>query len=93
VDHIKDRNLKRFEGANVQLAIKDREGTDQAPAIRKAIKYVLMCPDGTHVRFYFDKNKFLAVPVTSEFGGSETELTAYDAGSGLSYKVKITDRR
>ncbi|RHW41508.1 hypothetical protein D1B31_07235 [Neobacillus notoginsengisoli] len=92
MDHIKHKNLKRFEGTIVELAIKDKEGSDQAPAIRKTIKYVLMCPDGTHVRFYFDKNKFLAVPVTSEFGGSEDELTAYDAGSGLSYAVKIIDR-
>ncbi|WP_059172435.1 hypothetical protein [Bacillus sp. FJAT-27445] len=84
------KELKHFEGAHVELAIKDRDGGEQAPAIRKTIKYVLLCPDGTHIRFYFDKNKFLAVPITSEFGGSEQELTAYDAGSGLSYSVKIT---
>lgn len=89
MEPIKLKELKRFEGANVELAITDREGGEQAPAIRKTIKYVLMCPDGTHVRFYFDKNKFLAVPGSSEFGGTEEELTAHDAVSGLSYSVKM----
>jgi hypothetical protein len=87
VEPTKLKELKRFEGQNVELAIKDSEG-EQAPAVRKTVKYVLMCPDGTHVRFYFDSNKFLAIPVSSEFGGSEDELTAYDADSSLFYIVK-----
>ncbi|OCA83065.1 hypothetical protein A8F94_18165 [Bacillus sp. FJAT-27225] len=82
------KQLKRFEGRTVELAIKDSEGDDQAPAIRKTIKYVLMCPDGTHIRFYFDSNKFLAIPYSSEFAGSENELTAYDAESSLLYVVR-----
>ncbi|RDU36778.1 hypothetical protein DRW41_12060 [Neobacillus piezotolerans] len=89
MEPIKLKELKRFEGTDVELAITDREGGEKAPAIRKTIKYVLMCPDATHVRFYFDKNKFLAVPVSSEFGGTDEELTAYDAASGLSYSVKM----
>jgi hypothetical protein len=79
---------ERFTGAIVEIAILDQEGGDQAPTVRKDIQKVQLCPDGTHIRFYFDHMYFLAVPLTSEVSEVDGKWSAHDSESGLTYTVK-----
>lgn len=82
-------DVKEFaEGAKVEIYIHDQEGGDQAPAVKKAIKKVLLCPDTTHLRFYFDDFYFLAVPLESDVSWSDNQWSAFDSGSGLTYTFK-----
>lgn len=81
-------DVKRFVGGPVEIVIHDEDGGDQAPAVKKTIKKVQICPDGTHIRFYFDDIYFLAVPLTSRVNQSEEQLSAFDSESGLTYTVK-----
>jgi hypothetical protein len=85
---IKLEDVNRFVGAPVEIAIQDSDGGDQAPAVKKRVKKVQLCPDGTHIRFYFDDFYFLAVPLTSKVNQSEGKWSAFDLESGLTYTVK-----
>lgn len=80
--------MKRFAGFPAVIFIQDSEGGDQAPAVKKKVKKVQECPEGTHIRFYFDDFYFLAVPIKSEIRQTETEFSAFDTESGLHYTVK-----
>lgn len=80
--------LQRFVGATVEIAIEDKEGGDQAPAVKKTIKKIQFCPDHTHVRFYFDAIYFLAVPLSSNVIETDAMFSAADPESGLTYKFK-----
>ena len=88
MEPIKLDDVKCFAGVAVEIAIRDSEGGDQAPAVKKVVKKVQHCPDGTHIRFYFDDFYFLAVPLASEVSQTETAWSAFDAVSGLQYMVK-----
>jgi hypothetical protein len=88
VELINVDDLQRFAGASVEILIKDEEGGDQAPAVKKTVKKVQLCPDGTHVRFYFDHIYFLAVPVFSHVSESEALFSATDPESGLTYSIR-----
>lgn len=79
---------ERFTGAKVEIAILDKEGGDQAPTVQKNIQKVQLCPDGTHIRLYFDHMYFLAVPLTSEVDVDNGNWSAHDSESGLTYTVK-----
>lgn len=81
-------NLQRFVGVQAKIAIIDSEGGDQAPAIQKIVKKVQICPDKTHIRFYFDDFYFLAVPLACIVNETETEWSALDQESGLHYFLK-----
>ncbi len=81
-------NVKRFVEIPVEISIQDQEGGDQAPSVKKTIKKVEYCPDGTHIRFYFDNVYFLAVPLTSIVTESEEQWSALDQDSGLTYTIK-----
>ncbi len=80
--------VKHFTGASVEISIQDQEGGDKAPAVRKMIKKVQLCPDGTHIRFYFDDFYFLAVPIISQVSESAEQWSAFDSQSGLTYTIK-----
>lgn len=80
---------EQFSGRTIEISIMDGRGSDQAPSVRKSIKKVQLCPDSTHIRFYFDDFYFLAVPLTAEAIRTETEWTAHDSESGLTYKMKL----
>ena len=88
MEPIKLDELMRFVGAPVEINIQDSEGGDQAPSVKKTVKKVQHCPDGTHIRFYFDDYYFLAVPLASEVSQTETKWSAFDAVSGLHYTLK-----
>ncbi|WHY01637.1 hypothetical protein [Neobacillus sp. DY30] len=83
------QELRRFAGASVEITVHNQQGGDQAPAIKKKIEKIEYCPDRTHVRFYFDKFNFIAVPLASDIAQSETLFSASDANSGLTYTVSI----
>ncbi|ETI70596.1 hypothetical protein [Neobacillus vireti] len=85
---IKVEDVKRFVGGTVEIVIHDAEGGDQAPAVRKTVKKVQLCPDSTHIRFYFDDFYFLAVPLSSRVSESDEQWSAFDPESGLTYTVK-----
>lgn len=80
--------LQRFVRVPVEIVIRDEQVRDQAPAVKKTVKKVQLCPDGTHIRFYFDDFYFLAVPLTSVVSQSEEQWSAFDSKSGLHYTVK-----
>jgi len=80
--------LQRFTGSEVEVAVHDQQSKDQAPMVKKTIKKLQLCPDQTHVRFYFDDFYFLAVPLTSDVVETENTWNASDADSGLIYSIK-----
>jgi hypothetical protein len=88
VDPINLDDLQRFVGASVEMRIHDEQGKDQAPNVKKLVKKIQLCPDSTHVRFYFDHMHFLAVPLKSEVTETEHEWSASDPESGLTYKIR-----
>jgi hypothetical protein len=85
VEPINIDELQRFVGETMEISINDREGGDQAPKIKKTIHKIQLCPDQTHVRFYFDSMYFLAVPLISKVNQSEVSFFASDHESGLTY--------
>lgn len=83
-------HLTRFIGKSVLIAIHDDQGEPtQAPAVNKWIKKIQLCPDQTHIRFYFDDFYFLAVPLSSRMTETEQEWSAFDEESGLIYTLKL----
>ncbi|MFJ7725048.1 hypothetical protein ACIQXV_02685 [Neobacillus sp. NPDC097160] len=85
---IKVEDVKRFIGVPVEIIIHDEEGGDQAPAVMKTVKKVQLCPDNTHIRFYFDDFYFLAVPRASRVTKTEKQWSASDPESGLTYTIR-----
>jgi hypothetical protein len=81
-------DLQRFAGKKAEITIHDEQGGDQAAAVKKSIKKVQLCPDQTHVRFYFDQVYFLAVPINSSITETLTQWSAFDQESGLTYIIK-----
>jgi hypothetical protein len=89
VEPINLDELQRFASAEVEIKIQDTDGGDQAPAVKKTVKKIQLCPDKTHIRFYFDDFYFLAVPLGSRISETETEWSALDQVSGLQYQFKM----
>jgi hypothetical protein len=89
VELINLEELRQFAGASVEITVHDLQGGDQAPAINKKIERIEYCPDHTHIRFYFDKYNFIAVPLASDMVKSEMLFSASDTESGLTYTVRI----
>jgi hypothetical protein len=86
VELIKD--LDSFLGERIEVAIHDAETNTQPPWIEKKIKKLELCPDGTHLRIYFDTFYFFAVPLTSSISQTDKDWTAYDSDSGLFYLIR-----
>ena len=80
--------LQRFVGVPVEIVIQDEQVRDQAPAVRKTVRKIQLCPDGTHIRYYFDHFYFLAVPLASDVSQTEKKWSAFDSESGLHYTIK-----
>lgn len=80
--------LQRFVAVPVEIVIRDEQVHDQAPAVKKTVKKVQLCPDATHIRFYFDDFYFLAIPLASDVSQSEEQWSAFDSNSGLHYTIK-----
>ncbi|NRD78043.1 hypothetical protein HPT25_11665 [Bacillus sp. BRMEA1] len=88
MESINLEDMKRFIGVPVKIMIQDQSGGDQAATVSKTIKKIQLCPDGTHIRFYFDEFYFLAVPLASNVCESEEQWSAVDGENGLTYILK-----
>lgn len=82
------KDLERFLSEKIEVAIHDAETDMQPPWVEKSIKKLELCPDGTHLRIYFDTYYFFAVPLNSAFSQSDKDWSAYDQASGLYYLVR-----
>lgn len=86
VELIKD--VERFLGENIEVAIHDAETDMQPPWVEKKIKKLELCPEGTHLRIYFDTFYFFAVPLNSNICVSDVDWSAYDEESRLYYLIR-----
>ncbi|WP_077620540.1 hypothetical protein [Bacillus sinesaloumensis] len=82
------RSLESFILEKVEVSILDKDGEDKAPFVKKNIRKTELCPDGTHLRIYFDRLQFFAVPLTAEVAISDEFWSAFDQETGLTYVVK-----
>lgn len=82
------KDLERFLGEKIEIAIHDAEADTQPPWVEKQIKKLELCPDGSHLRIYFDTFYFFAVPLNSSVSQSDVDWSAYDQESGLYYLIR-----
>ena len=82
------KTLDSFVNQKVKVAIVDQEQEDQAPFVEKTIAKTGLCPDGTHLRIYFDDRYFFAVPLTANVVLNDSEWSALDEQSGLNYVIR-----
>lgn len=90
--HINIEELTQYMARPVEVAIQGEPGEEEAPWIGKTIQKAGLCPDGTHVRLYFDDVRFVAVPLTSAVTKTENKWTAYDEEARLYYIIKKGER-
>ncbi|KMY54267.1 hypothetical protein AC623_10245 [Bacillus sp. FJAT-27231] len=79
--------LDSYVSIPVQLAIHDENGT-KAPWTKKIIEQVTLCPDGTHLRLYFDQHHFLAIPRMSQVVKDDRLWIAHDEKNKLIYMIR-----
>lgn len=82
------KTLESFILGNVEVSILDEDGEDKAPFVKKEIIKTELCPDRTHLRIYFDRLQFFAVPLTAEIAISDEIWSAFDQQAGLTYVIK-----
>lgn len=80
--------LHQLMSSPVEVSIQDVEGSDRAPFIRKEITKLELCPDKTHVRLFFDEQKFFAIPLISKVEIVGNDWTATDMFSKLTYVIR-----
>ncbi|KAA9022610.1 hypothetical protein [Niallia endozanthoxylica] len=88
MEHIKMEDLQPFISQKVMVAILDKDGEEQAPFVPKEIQKLELCPDHTHLRIYFDRRHFFAIPLTASVSLAENAWTAFDQQSQLYYVIK-----
>lgn len=82
------KDLEPLVGKNVQVGIYGEESEDTAPLVYRKIDQLVLCPDQTHLRIYFDKHFFVAVPLTSTVEKNENKWIAYDEATRLHYSIQ-----
>lgn len=85
---IKVEDLQSFVSKKVKVSILDTSGEEQAPFLSKTIQKLEICPDNTHLRIYFDRLNFLAVPMTSRVSMNHSVWSACDDQAGLEYVIR-----
>lgn len=85
---VKMEDLENYVSTSVDVCIHGREGEDQAPSVSRKIHKLEFCPDETHLRIFFDKHFFVAVPLTSTVEQSNNEWRAFDQDAGLYYVIR-----
>ncbi|MFD1037757.1 hypothetical protein ACFQ3N_04945 [Virgibacillus byunsanensis] len=88
METVKAEDLNGLISSSVEVCIHGREDEDKAPWIKRKLNKVELCPDQTHLRIYFDKHFFIAVPLTSSVEKKENEWTAYDEKAKLYYVIR-----
>lgn len=82
------KSLESFIFEDVEVAILDENGEDLAPFVKKAVFKTELCPDGTHLRIYFNLKQFFAVPLTAKVNNSDDTWSAFDEQAGLTYVIR-----
>lgn len=82
------KSIELFISHEVEVAILDEPGEEQAPFVKKIIKNTALCPEGTHLRIYFDDHYFFAVPLTASISMDGIQWTAYDQDANLYYVIR-----
>lgn len=80
--------LNDFISVPVEVAIQDEEVTDNPLFVSKQIKSIGLCPDRTHLRIFFEKQTFFAIPLTSTVSFSADEWMAVDSQNHLKYVIR-----
>lgn len=80
-------DLRPYTAIPVRVGVQDVSG-EVAPFVSKVIQETKVCQDGTHIRLYFDRHYFLAVPRGSRVKKSEQEWNAFDQETQLSYIIR-----
>lgn len=80
--------LQPFMAGMVGVTIYDKTWSDQTPFVSKKIVKAELCPDGTHLRIYFDTVRFFAIPLNSDVSITESQWTAYDTQADLHYVIR-----
>jgi hypothetical protein len=84
--------LQSFVSEPVDVAILDEQGEERAPFVRKTVQKLEICPDQTHLRIYFDKIHFFAVPLHSRITQTSNEWSALDHENELQYIIRKVDK-
>jgi hypothetical protein len=86
IDHFKE--LKEFISQPIQVSIQGEDGEDQGPVVGKNLLKLEPCPDNTHMRIYFDRYYFIAIPYSSEIVWVNNEFQAFDHEGKLYYRIR-----
>ncbi|MRH44730.1 hypothetical protein GH741_18950 [Aquibacillus halophilus] len=89
---VKKSDLEKYINSPVQVCIHGKEGEDRAPWIDRQISQLALCPDQTHLRIYFDKHFFFAVPLESKVDQNEQQWSAYDKNAELYYVIRSEEK-
>lgn len=88
MEHINFNLLQEFIKSPVEVSIQDEEGEERAPFVRKEIRNIGLCPDQTHLRIYFEQQKFFAIPLESKVELVGDTWTATDMCNKLMYVIR-----
>lgn len=80
--------LESFVSEQVEVAILDTQGGDQALFVKKKLIKIEQCPDKTHLRIYFDHFYYFAIPIQSNVIHTKNEWSALDPISDLRYTIR-----
>jgi hypothetical protein len=80
--------LQPFVAHPICLSIRGEEEEEYSPEVEKTLVKLEACPDGTHLRLYFNQVQFLAIPFVSQITLGEDSYQAYDSVTKLYYHVK-----
>lgn len=85
---IESLELNDFISIPVLLTIQGKEEEDKPAWMEKVVQSVELCPDGTHVRLYFDSLHFIAFPKDSVVSRKENTWSAFDQETFLTYLME-----
>ncbi|MBM7605553.1 hypothetical protein JOC75_003576 [Metabacillus crassostreae] len=88
MDHINSLQLSDFVSIPVKVTIQGSDKEEQPSWMNKTIQSSKLCPDGTHIRLYFDQRSFIAFPKTCKVTRKGDIWSAYDDETCLTYLIK-----
>ncbi|MBM7570959.1 hypothetical protein [Aquibacillus albus] len=81
-------DLKSYKTIPVELCIHGETGEETAPWVKRKIIDITYCPDKTHLRLYFDKHFFIAIPLSSDVQQKRNNWIAFDKQARLYYAIR-----
>jgi len=82
------KQLQDYINQRIEISIYGGQEEEVPPFVQKEIRKIEHCPDGTHMRFYFDLHYFIAIPISSESTIAKDGFTAFDPIHQLNYSIK-----